>query len=283
MPRTEVKSLLRPEQVRRFPNGRIETVSHHETTIGRILAEPGWRWSRDVRPIAQTQSCQIHHLGVVLKGRLRIETDSGEVCELEVDDVYDIPPGHDAAVVGDETFEAIEFASAQIFAVPSYGDRVLAAILCTDIVDSTSHLRRLGDSAWRELLTEHNRRTRGELNRSRGREIQTTGDGFLAVFDGPARAVRCAQAIGSSVANLGIAVRAGIHTGEVELVGTDVRGVAVHEAARVAGAATAGEVLVSATTKLLLAGSGLSFESAGIHQLKGLGEACELFRLASPD
>jgi len=283
MPRTEVKSLLRPEQVRRFPNGRIETVSHHETTIGRILAEPGWRWSRDVRPIAQTQSCQIHHLGVVLKGRLRIETDSGEVCELEVDDVYDIPPGHDAAVVGDETFEAIEFASAQIFAVPSYGDRVLAAILCTDIVDSTSHLRRLGDSAWRELLTEHNRRTRGELNRSRGREIQTTGDGFLAIFDGPARAVRCAQAIGSSVANLGIAVRAGIHTGEVELVGTDVRGVAVHEAARVAGAATAGEVLVSATTKLLLAGSGLSFESAGIHQLKGLGEACELFRLASPD
>src|SRR5277367_1916524 len=282
MQRPEAKSLRRPEQVRRFPNGRIETVSHHETTIGRITAEPGWRWSRDVGPIAQTHSCQIHHLGVVLRGRLRVETDAGEVCEFEVDDVYDIPPGHDAAVVGDETFEAIEFASAQIFAVPTYGDRVLAAVLCTDIVDSTSHLRRLGDSAWRELLTEHNRLTRGELNRFRGREIQTTGDGFLAIFDGPARAVRCAQAIGSSVANLGIAVRAGIHTGEVELVGTDVRGVAVHEAARVAGAATASEVLVSATTKLLLAGSGLSFESAGIHQLKGLGDACELFRLASP-
>src|SRR5271169_4163662 len=88
MPRTEVKSLLRPEQVRRFPNGRIETVSHHETTIGRILAEPGWRWSRDARPIAQTQSCQIHHLDVVLRGRLRVETDAGEVCEFEVDDVY---------------------------------------------------------------------------------------------------------------------------------------------------------------------------------------------------
>ena len=220
-------------------------------------------------------------MGVVLRGRLRIETDAGEVCEFEVDDVYDIPPGHDATVVGDETFEAIEFASARIYATPSDGDRVLAAVLCTDIVDSTSHLRRLGDSAWRELLTEHNQQTRGELNRFRGREIQTTGDGFLAIFDGPARAVRCAQAIGSSVANLGIAIRAGIHTGEVELVGNDVRGVAVHEAARVAGAATAGEVLVSATTKLLLAGSGLSFESAGIHQLKGLGDAYELFRLAS--
>ena len=201
------------------------------------------------------------------------------MCEFEVDDVYDIPPGHDATVVGDETFEAIEFASARIFAMPTDGDRVLAAVLCTDIVDSTSHLRRLGDSAWRELLTEHNRQTRGELNRFRGREIQTTGDGFLAVFEGPARAVRCAQAIGSSVGNLGIAIRAGIHTGEVELIGADVRGLAVHEAARVAGAATAGEVLVSATTKLLLAGSALSFESAGIHQLKGLGDACELLRL----
>ncbi len=190
MLRPEAKSLRRPEQVRRFPNGRIETVSHRETTIGRFSLEPGWRWSRDVGPIAQTHSCQIHHLGVVLKGRLRVETDAGEVCEFEVDDVYDIPPGHDATVVGDETFEAIAFASARIFAMPTDGDRVLAAVLCTDIVDSTSHLRRLGDSAWRELLTEHNRQTRGELNRFRGREIQTISDGFLAVFDGPARAVR---------------------------------------------------------------------------------------------
>jgi class 3 adenylate cyclase len=279
MARPEAKSLRRPEQVRRFPNGRVETVSHNETTIGRFSMEPGWRWSRDVGPIAQTRTCQIHHQGVVLKGRLRVESDTGEVCEFGVDDVYDIPPGHDATVPGDETFEAIEFASARIYAMPADGDRVLAAVLCTDIVESTSHLRRLGDYAWRELLTRHNQQTRSELNRFRGREIVTTGDGFVAVFDGPARAVRCAQAISSSVDNLGIAIRAGIHTGEVELVGNDVRGLAVHEAARVAGAATAGEVLVSATTKLLLSGSGLSFESAGIHELRGLGEASELFRL----
>jgi hypothetical protein len=112
MPRLEAKSLRRPEQVRRFPNGRVEIVSHHETTIGRFSLEPGWRWSRDVGPIANTRSCQIHHQGVVLKGRLRVETDAGEVCEFEVDDVYNIPPGHDATVVSDETFEAIEFASA---------------------------------------------------------------------------------------------------------------------------------------------------------------------------
>jgi uncharacterized cupin superfamily protein len=257
MARPEAKSLRRPEQVRRFPNGRVETVSHKETTIGRFSMEPGWRWSRDVGPIAQTRWCQIHHQGVVLKGRLRVESETGEVCEFEVDDVYDIPPGHDATVPGDETFEAIEFASARIYAMPADGDRVLAAVLCTDIVDSTLHLRRLGDSAWRELLTKHNRQTRDELNLFRGREIVTTGDGFVAIFDGPARAVRCAQAIGASVSSLGLAIRAGIHTGEVELVGTDVRGLAVHEAARVAGVATAGEVLVSTTTKLLLAASEL--------------------------
>jgi class 3 adenylate cyclase len=280
MARIEAKSLRNPEQVRTFPNGRIELVTHNETTIGRFLLQPGWRWSRDVGPIMQTRSCQIHHQGVVLRGCLRVESDTGEVCEFGVDDTYDIPPGHDATVVSDEPFQAIEFASARVFAVPADGDRVLAAMLCTDIVDSTAHLRRLGDSAWRELLLEHNQQARVEFNRFRGREIQTTGDGFMAMFDGPARAVRCAQAIGSSIARLGIEIRAGIHTGEVELVGGNVRGLAVHETARIAGAAKAAEVLVSATTKQLLTGSDLTFESAGFHQLKGLGEPRELFRLA---
>ena len=279
MPSPRAKSFRNPEQVRRFPNGRIETVSHNETTIGRFHLEPGWRWSRDVGPIAQTRSCQIHHQGVVLGGRLRVEPDVGEAYEVGVDDVYDILPGHDGLVVGDEPFEAIEFASARLFAAPADGDRVLAALLCTDIVDSTAHLRRVGDSAWRELLLEHNQQARSEFNRFRGREIQTTGDGFLAMFDGPARAVRCARAIGQSVAGLGLTVRAGVHTGEVELIGDNIRGLAVHETARIAGAAKGGEVLVSATTRHLLTGSGLSFESAGIHELKALAES-ELFRLA---
>ena len=207
------------------------------------------------------------------------ESDAGDVCEFSVDDVYDIPPGHDATVISDEPFEAIEFASARIFGAPSDGDRALAAVMCTDIVDSTSHLKRLGDAAWRELLLAHNQLARVEFNRFRGREVQTTGDGFLAVFDGPARAVRCAQAIASEVTQLGIAIRAGIHTGEVELVGDNVRGLAVHETARIAGVAAPGEVLVSNTTMHLLAGSGLSFESAGMYELRGLGEKTELFRL----
>jgi len=282
MSRPQAKSFRSPEQVRRFPNGRIETVSHHETTIGRFVLEPGWRWSRDVAPIARTRSCQVHHQGVVLRGRLRVETDAGDVCEFGIDDVYDIPPGHDASVVGNEPYQAIEFASARIFGTPADGDRVLATVLFTDIVDSTSQLRRLGDAAWRELLLEHNQRTRLELNRFRGREIQTTGDGFLAAFDSPARAVRCAEAMGQAVANLGIAIRAGIHTGEVEFIGDNARGLTVHEAARVADVAMPGEVLVSGTTKLLLVGSGITFDSAGVHELKGLGDARELFRLTKP-
>lgn len=279
MPSPLSKNFRSPDQTRSFPNGQIEMVTHHETTIGRFVLQPGWRWSRDVAPIAGTRSCQVHHIGVVLKGKLHLETDAGETFEFGTGDVYDIPPGHDAWVGGDETYEAIEFAGARIFAAPADGERVLAAILVTDIVDSTAHLKRLGDSAWRELLMDHNHQTRIEINRFRGREIRTTGDGFLAVFDGPARAVRCARAIGSSVARLGIAVRAGIHAGEVEFLADNVRGVAVHEAARVASAAKSGEVFVSATTKLLLAGSDLAFESAGMHELKGLGETHELFRL----
>src|SRR5215469_16152760 len=160
MPHPRSKSLRNPDQVRRFPNGLIETVSHSEATIGRFRLQPGWRWSNDVRPIAHTPSCQLHHFGLVLKGRLRVETDQGEVCEFGVDEVYDIPPGHDAAVVGDEPFEGIEFASARVFAAPADGDRVLAAILCTDIVDSTVHLSRVGDSAWKEQLLKHNQRAR---------------------------------------------------------------------------------------------------------------------------
>ena len=281
MARPESKKFTSPDQVRRFPNGRIETVTHRETTIGRFVFEPGWRWSRDVGPIAGTRSCQMHHQGVVVGGRLRVETDTGDVAELGPGDVYDIPPGHDATVVSDVPWEAIEFASARIFGVPVDGDRILATVVFTDIVGSTSHLKRLGDSAWGDLLREHDKRIRSELNRFRGREIQTTGDGFLAAFDGAARAVRCAQAMGVAMTDLGITIRAGIHTGEIELVGDEARGLAVHEAARVAAAAGSGEVLVSATTKLLLAGSDLTFNSAGLHELKGLGEARELFRLVA--
>jgi class 3 adenylate cyclase/pimeloyl-ACP methyl ester carboxylesterase len=149
-------------------------------------------------------------------------------------------------------------------------DRVLATVLFTDIVGSTEHAARLGDRAWRDLLEEHNATVRREIARMRGREVGTAGDGFLATFDGPARAIRCACAIQDAVRPLGIAVRAGLHTGECEMIGDDVGGIAVHIGARVAAFAQPGEVLVSSTVKDLVAGSGLRFTDRGTHPLKGI-------------
>jgi class 3 adenylate cyclase len=149
-------------------------------------------------------------------------------------------------------------------------DRVLATVLFTDIVDSTARAAHLGDHAWREILERHYSDVRTELDRWRGREVDTAGDGFLATFDGPARAIRCALAVGDRGRALGIDVRAGVHTGECELIGDKVAGITVHTGARVAALARGGEVLVSQTVKDLVAGSGLDFQDRGEHQLKGV-------------
>jgi class 3 adenylate cyclase len=156
-------------------------------------------------------------------------------------------------------------------------DRVLATVLFTDIVDSTKRAAELGDRDWRLLRDRHDDAVREELARYRGREVKTLGDGFLATFDGPARAVRCAAAIIDKVRPLGIEVRSGLHTGEIEVKRDDVAGIAVHIAARVVGFAGTGEVLVSSTVRDLVAGSGLRFHDRGSHALKGLPEPLHLF------
>ncbi|MEX1264958.1 MAG: adenylate/guanylate cyclase domain-containing protein [Actinomycetota bacterium] len=149
-------------------------------------------------------------------------------------------------------------------------DRVLATVLFTDIVGSTERAVELGDARWKELLAAHDEKAKAEIDRFRGRYVNTTGDGLLATFDGPARAVRCAEAIVEAVRELGLDIRAGCHTGEVELAGDDVRGIAVHIGARVAALAGRNGVLVSQTVKDLTAGSGLVFEDPGEHELKGV-------------
>jgi pimeloyl-ACP methyl ester carboxylesterase/class 3 adenylate cyclase len=159
--------------------------------------------------------------------------------------------------------------------------RVLATILFTDIVGSTERAQQLGDRRWRELLQAHDATVRREILRFRGSEIKSTGDGFLADFDGPARAIRCAVAITEAMAPLGIQVRAGLHAGEVERSDTDVHGIAVHLAARIMDAAPAGGVVVSRTVKDLIAGSGIELDDAGEHLLKGLHEKWQLFRVRS--
>jgi class 3 adenylate cyclase len=159
-------------------------------------------------------------------------------------------------------------------------DRVLATVMFTDIVGSTERVAELGDRRWRELLETHGSVVRRELERHRGREVKTIGDGFLATFDGPARAIRCAEAIANAVRRLGIEIRAGLHTGECEEMNGDVGGIAVHTGARVSAKAGPGEVLVSQTVKDLVAGSGIEFADRGTHELKGVPGEWRLFAVA---
>jgi pimeloyl-ACP methyl ester carboxylesterase len=157
-------------------------------------------------------------------------------------------------------------------------DRVLATVVFTDIVDSTARADAKGDVAWRDLLQAHDKTVRQELSRFRGKEVKTLGDGFLATFDGPARAIHCARAIRDSLRRLDVPVRIGVHTGEVELAEDDVRGIAVHIASRVAHIGGADDVLVSRTVKDLVAGSGIKLDDFGTHTLKGIPEQWQLFR-----
>ena len=159
-------------------------------------------------------------------------------------------------------------------------DRVLSTVLFTDIVDSTTKAAELGDRRWRDLSEAHNRAVRRLLERYRGREVKTLGDGFLATFDGPGRAIRCASDLREAVRSVGLEVRSGLHTGEVELNGNDISGIAVNIGARVGARASAGEVLVSQTVKDLVAGSGLAFEDRGEHDLKGVPGPWRLWSLA---
>ncbi len=191
---------------------------------------------------------------------------------VELPGIDHLPWVGDQDVVLDEIEEFLT--GARVGAVP---DRVLTTLLFTDVVGSTQRAVDLGDRAWRDLIEAHHLLVRGELDRWRGREIDTAGDGFLAAFDGPARAVRCAHAVVAGVRDLGLEVRAGVHTGECERVGDALRGIAVHIGARVAAEAGAGEVLVSGTVKDLVAGSGLVFDDRGSATLKGVPGEWRLF------
>jgi class 3 adenylate cyclase len=283
MARLQAKTFENPDETRPVPGALLRVVNLGEVAVGHAIWQPGWRWSTDLRPIAGTDWCENHHLGYAISGRLAVLTEDGDQLEIWGGSVYEIPPRHDAWVVGDEPFETVEWSSARVVGVgpDSPGARVLATVLFTDIVDSTATLERVGDRAWREMLLAHNARMRDRVNAFRGQEIATTGDGFLVVFDSATRAVRCGLAMTRAVESVGLRIRVGIHTGEVEFVGDDVRGVAVHAAARVLSIAGAGDVVVSATTRDLAEGSGVTFVDAGRHVLKGLSGERQLFRAAS--
>ncbi len=284
MARFQHKRLDQPDEVRPYPLGRTEIFELDDFVVGRMVMEPGWRWTHDVRPIAGTDRCMYHHLGYCVSGQLHVELADGTTGVISEGEMFELPPGHEAWVEeGTKPWIAVDFRGARSYARPSVAsaDRILATVLFTDIVDSTEHLRRMGDMAWRDLLGQHNELTKFELDRYRGRLVKQTGDGVIALFDGAARAVECAAAIAARVTSIGLQVRAGLHTGEVELVPEDVRGVAVHVASRIMDEARPGEVLVSGVTRELLAGSNLTFESRGQHRLKGIEGERELFAVAS--
>jgi len=223
---------------------------------------------REVLPTIRVPTLVLHRTGDhdvnVEEGRYLASRISGaKFVELPGDDHW-IAAG-DTDAVADEIEEFLTGTRP----VPEL-DRVLATVLFTDIVGSTERAAEVGDRRWRELLGNHDATVRRELERFRGREVDTAGDGFLATFDGPARAVRCAISAGAAVRDLGVEIRVGIHTGECELDGPKIRGIAVHTGARIASLAGPGEVLVSQTVKDLVSGSGLQFDDRGVHELKGV-------------
>jgi class 3 adenylate cyclase len=189
--------------------------------------------------------------------------------------------GVDRTVIYGEAPREIERFLMEAPASEVVSNRVLTTVLFTDIVGSTEQALSLGDSGWSELLTRHRTAVRRQLARFRGTEVDTAGDGFFATFDGPARAILCASEVVADAHGLGLSVRAGVHTGECDLSGEKVAGVAVHIGARVAAEASAGEILVSRTVKDLVAGSGLEFDDRGVRELKGVPESWQLFAVRS--
>jgi class 3 adenylate cyclase len=273
------KSFDRPDQVLEFDRIREDIVELGDLTLGRVIHQPGWRWSVHMKPVVGTETCQARHLGYIVSGQVGFLLVDGSSITAGPGMAYDVPPGHDGWVVGDEPLVVIEWAGVREWVQRLEGERALVALLLTDIVGSTAHARRIGDVAWRRLLGEHNEAVRAELARARAREVATTGDGVLALFTGPAGAIRSAIAIGKRIKVFGLELRQGIHVGEVDVVGSDVRGIAVHEVARITALAAPGEILVSDVARAL-AGPGISLEARGEHELKG-ADSRVLFAVAS--
>ena len=280
MGRIERKSLNAPDEVRELPMLSLGLLRVGSLTVGYGQVQPGWRWSTHMRKETDEPLCQIHHLQLMLSGRFAIEMDDGEYAEIGPNEVFDVPPGHDVWVLGDEPVAVVDFlGNIEQLGRPASKDRIVTTLLMTDIVDSTATASRLGDTIWKQTLSEHNRLVRARLERYLGQEVNTTGDGFLAMFASAVGAIRCAASIRDATTGVGLPVRIGVHTGEVELLHGDIGGVAVHAAARVMALAQASDVMVSSSTRGLVDDSSLRFESRGAQRLKGLPTPLEVFAL----
>ncbi|CAN5618039.1 hypothetical protein BH23CHL8_BH23CHL8_21070 [soil metagenome] len=280
MGRIERKSLDEPDEVRELPLLTVNLLRVGSLAVGLGTVQPGFRWSKHLRSETDEPLCQIHHQQLLLSGRFAVQMDDGEYAEIAPNEVFDVPPGHDAWVLGDEPAVLLDFlGNIEQLGRPTTKDRIVTTLLMTDIVNSTATASRLGDVTWKQSLGEHNRVVRSRLERYLGEEVNTTGDGFLAMFASARGAIRCAASIRDGTAGSGLPVRIGVHTGEVELLPGDIGGVAVHAAARVMALGGASEVRVSSSTRGLVEGDDLRFETRGVQQLKGLATPLEVFAL----
>jgi class 3 adenylate cyclase len=260
----------------------VNRFERQTTTPGGLLA--AWRWIRemDLRPVLDSIQCPtivMHRSGdrlvPVSYGHYLAEHIPGARME-ELDGNSHAPQWGDI----DTVLSLLEEFLTGRHPTPKQSERVLATVLFTDIVDSTARAATLGDRAWRQVLDRHDKISQSTVADCGGRLVKATGDGVLATFDAPARGLRCADTMRSALSDAGIAIRAGVHTGEVELRGDDVAGIGVNIAARVAALADAGELLVSRTVKDLVAGSDYAFASRGVHSLKGVPEGWELLAVS---
>jgi class 3 adenylate cyclase len=258
--------------------GRLERLAASPSTIKRIFELIGEFDVRDVLPSIRVPTLVLHrredsfiqidhsrYMAERIPGAKLVELEGG-------DNMFSI--GDSEGLIG----EIEEFLTGERHRAEA--DRMLATVLFTDICNSTQHAARMGDRGWRFMLERHDTLFRRSLERHRGREVKHTGDGFLATFDGPARAIRCAADVAESVASIGLEVRAGLHTGELEVMDGDLGGLAVHIAARVMDRAAPSEVLVSSTVKDLVVGSGITFEERGEHALRGVPGEWRLFSVS---
>ena len=282
MPAIDRKNLATPDETREPPLAHTSLTRVGTHTIGRGVLEPGWRFSIHMAPLMGTTLCPIHHLQLLQSGRMGVRMADGEELELVPGDVTDIPPGHDAWVIGDEPLVVIDISgNVDVMGLPIEHDRILTTLLMTDIVDSTKTAERLGDHVWKQLLREHDRLTRTLIDRYRGIEVDTTGDGFLARFASAVSALRCAVAIRDAVREIGLEVRIGVHSGEVELTGSTLTGISIHATARIMALGGASQILVSSMARGLADGSGLAFQDAGRHEVKGFERPIEVAELVA--
>ncbi len=275
---THVRSFKASDERVELPRLISEVISIGSLGVAHNIHQPGWRWSVDVRPSVGTAWCEVRHVGYAICGRLALEFADGRTNEIVAGDVFDIPGSHDGRVVGHEPFESIEWFGARTWLadVATLRERVLATIVMTDIVASTSTAIALGERAWGDKVAAYEHAMGDVVENYGGRVVKFTGDGTLAVFDGTGRALRAAIAMRAAADDLGLLTRSAVHTGEIEASGDDIHGLAVHETARMLEVAPPSDVVVSSTTQLLGQGQGIGFRSLGARELRGLQGAREL-------